>query len=160
MEPGRCGTTAAPSPSSPPHSVPSDSGSTLAGLACLHADLCRSLGGVSTRPCARSAPLFRWPGGAHARVWHSGKARRPQVLLSALWPGPAPGSDALEVVVVLAVRQRPGRPLGESGEPGPPRGGHLSAQQPDGAGHVPPDLLPARGGRGAGGQALRGTLSG
>ena len=46
------GTTASPSQSYHPHSVRPDDGSTLAGLECLQADLCRALGRVSTRPSA------------------------------------------------------------------------------------------------------------
>src|SRR5712691_8189025 len=46
------GTTAAPSQTYLPNSVRPDDCSTLAGLECLQADLCGSLGRVSTRPSA------------------------------------------------------------------------------------------------------------
>src|SRR5438034_10348565 len=59
----------------PPHSVDADAYSTLPGLECLSADLCRSLGGVSARPSALSDPLLRRSGGEDARVWQSGKDR-------------------------------------------------------------------------------------
>ena len=50
--------------------------------------------------------------------------------------------------------------LGQPGEQGPPRGGHLSAHHPDGAGDVPHDLLPERGGRVERVHALRGAMPG
>ena len=80
--------------------------------------------------------------------------------LSALWPGEAPGGDELQIVVVLAVCQSRRGQLGQPGEQGPPRGGHLSAYHPDGAGDVPHDLLPERGGRVECVHALRGAVPG
>ena len=56
----RCrGTTTVPSQSSPPQAVDADAGSTRTGLECLSANLCRSLGGVSTYPSALSDSLLR-----------------------------------------------------------------------------------------------------
>jgi len=45
--------------------------SALAGLERLQADLCRSLGAVSTRPCTLPDGVLRWPGGQDAGVWQS-----------------------------------------------------------------------------------------
>src|SRR5229473_1376302 len=77
------GTTAALSQSYPPHSVRPDDCSTLAGLECLQADLCRSLGGVSTRPSAVSDPVLRWSSGQDARLWQPREdGRAPRQLTS------------------------------------------------------------------------------
>src|SRR5262245_60109867 len=53
------GTTAAPQLNQHPNSVRRDGGRTLAGLERLPADLCRSLGGVSTRPSTLPDPLLQ-----------------------------------------------------------------------------------------------------
>src|SRR6266705_1878077 len=94
----RRGTTTAPQPSQPPHSVDSDACSTLRGLERLSADLCRSLGGVSARPSALSDPLLQRSGGQDARLWQSGKDRVHRVSLSALRPGQASGGHELSIV--------------------------------------------------------------
>src|SRR5215475_5154248 len=95
------GTTAAPPPAYPPNSVPSAAGSPLAGLECLPADLCRALGGVSTRPSARPERLLGGPGGDEAGGWPSGAERVHRRPWPALRPGEAAGGDALPSVVVL-----------------------------------------------------------
>src|SRR6266536_2020673 len=77
------GTTAAPSTAHPPNSVHPDDATTLWGLECLPADLCRALGGVSTRPSAVSDRLLRWPSGQDAGVWQPGQdGRAPRQLTS------------------------------------------------------------------------------
>src|SRR6266568_3228115 len=62
-------TTASPQQSDDPNSVRSDAGTTLRGLEYLQADLCRSLGGLSTRPSALPAVLLRGAGSQDARLW-------------------------------------------------------------------------------------------
>src|SRR5207249_3744140 len=110
------GTTASPSQSYHPHSVRRDGGRTLAGLECLQADLCRSLGGVSTRPSALSDILLRWPGGQDARVWQPGQDGVPRIPLLALRPGDPSGGDELQIVVMLAVCQSLRGQLGQPGQ--------------------------------------------
>src|SRR5262245_51332063 len=89
------GTTASPSQSYHPNSVRRDGGRTLAGLECLQADLCRSLGGVSTRPPAVSDLVLRWPGSQDARVWQPRQDGLCRIPLPAVWPGEASGGDEL-----------------------------------------------------------------
>src|SRR5712691_12259163 len=77
------GKTASPQQDQHPNSVRPDDGPTLGGLEHLQADLCRSLGAVSTRPSALPDVLLRWPGGQDARVWQPGKdGRAPRQLTS------------------------------------------------------------------------------
>src|SRR5216683_3545374 len=113
------GTTAALSQSYPPHSVRPDDCSTLAGLECLQADLCRSLGGVSTRPSAVSDPVLRWSSGQDARLWQPRDDGLRRIPLLALWPGEASGGDELYIIPVLALRQSLCGQLGQPGEQGP-----------------------------------------
>src|SRR5207245_8279951 len=96
------GTTAAPSTYHPPNSVQPDDGTTLWGLECLPADLCRALGRVSTRPSAVSDLLLRWPGGQDACVWQSGKDGVRRILLAAVWDGDHSCVDALDILVALS----------------------------------------------------------
>src|SRR5438128_254594 len=81
------GKTASPSTDHPPNSVQPDDDTTLWGLECLPADLCRALGRVSTRPSALSDLLLRWPGGQDAGVWQSGKDGVRRIPLPAVWTG-------------------------------------------------------------------------
>src|SRR2546428_8992500 len=123
----RRGTTTAPQQSQPPHSVASDACSTFGGLERLSADLCRSLGGVSARPSAVSDPLLPWSSGQDARLWQPREDRVQGIPLSALWSGEARGGDALQILLVLALRQSRRGHLGEPGQQGPPRRRHLAA---------------------------------
>src|SRR5712691_2043825 len=157
---GNRGTTAAPQQSYHPNSVRPDDCSTPAGLECLQADLCRSLGRVSTRPSALSDVVLRWPGGQDARVWESRADGVHRIPLPAVWTGQAPSGDELSIVLVFALRQSLRGQLGQPGEQGPPRGGDLSAHHPDGPGDVPHDLLPERYGFVERVHALRGAVSG
>src|SRR4030095_7931876 len=80
-------TTASPRQSYHPNLGRPDDGSTPSGLECLHADLCRALERVSTRPSAVSDVVLGWLGGQDARVWPSradGGHRRP---LPSVWTG-------------------------------------------------------------------------
>src|SRR5215468_12099178 len=156
----KCGTTAAPQHADHPHSVRSDAGSTLAGLECLQADLCRPLGAVSTRPSALSNGVLRGSGGEDARLWQSRDDGLCRVPLLALWPGQAPGGDELQIISVLAVRQSLRRQLGQPSKQGPPRGRDLSAHHPDGPGDVPHDFLPECRGRVERADALWGAVPG
>src|SRR5216683_1624778 len=113
------GTTAAPSQSYHPHSVRPDDCSTLAGLECLQADLCRSLEHVSTRPSAVSDPVLRWSSGQDARLWQPREDGLRRIPLLALWPGEASGGDELYIIPVLALRQSLCGQLGQPGEQGP-----------------------------------------
>src|SRR5712691_1112807 len=135
------GTTASPSTYHPPNSVQPDDDTTLWGLECLPADLCRSLGRVSMRPSALSDLLLRWPGGQDARVWQPGQDGVHRIPLLAVWTEQASGVDELQIVVVFAVCQSLRRHLGQPGEPDAPRGRDLSPYHPDSPGHVPYDLL-------------------
>src|SRR3989442_15604749 len=91
------GTTAAPSTYHPPNSVQPDDGTTLWGLECLPADLCRALGCVSTRPSAVSDLLLRWPSSQDAGVWQPGQDGLCRVPLPAVWPGhPTGGGSVLK----------------------------------------------------------------
>src|SRR5712692_11398246 len=101
------GKTASPSTDHPLNSVQLDDDTTLWGLECLPAGLCRSLGRVSTRPSALSDLLLRWPGGQDAGVWQSGKDGVRRIPLPAVWPRHPSGGDELSILVVLAVRQSP-----------------------------------------------------
>src|SRR5216683_5109478 len=83
------GTTAAPQTSHPPNSVQPDDDTTLWGLECLSADLCRPLGRVSTRPSTLPDVVLRWPGGQDAQLWQSGADGLPRISLPALRPGHA-----------------------------------------------------------------------
>src|SRR5437870_11800494 len=93
------GTTAAPSTAHPPNSVHPDDATTLWGLECLPADLCRALGCVSTRPSAVSDLLLRWPRGQDAGVWQSGQDGLCRVPLPAVWPGHPSVGNELHIVV-------------------------------------------------------------
>ena len=98
-------TTAAPQPDQHPNSVRRDGGRTLARLERLQADLCRSLGGVSTRPSTLPDLLLQWSGGQDAGVWQPGADGLCRIPLLAVWPGHPSGGDELQIVVVLAVCQ-------------------------------------------------------
>src|SRR5439155_25726093 len=87
-------TTASPQPQ-PPHSVDADAGSIRTGVQCLPADLCRSLGGVSTRPSTLSAPLLRGPRAQDARLWEPHEDGFCRVSLPPLRSRAAPGGDEL-----------------------------------------------------------------
>src|SRR5690349_24436139 len=90
-----CGTsTASPQPQ-PPHSVDADAGSTRTGVECLPADLCRALGGVSTRPSTLSDPLLRCPRAPDARLWESYEDGLCRVSLPPLRSREAPRGDEL-----------------------------------------------------------------
>ena len=90
------GTTTAPQQSHPPHSVDSDAGSTLTGLECLSADLCRSLGGVSARPSALSdAPTTMVWWRKMLACGNPDEDRVYGIPLPALWAGEARGGDEL-----------------------------------------------------------------
>src|SRR5713101_409431 len=120
------GKTASPSTEHPLNSVQLDDDTTLWGLECLPAGLCRALGRVSTRPSALSDVVLRWPGGQDARGWESREDGGHRIPLPSGWTGHAPGGDALSIVLVLALRQSLRGPLGQPGEQGPPRGRDLS----------------------------------
>src|SRR6266567_7915122 len=154
------GTTAAPSTAHPPNSVHPDDATTLWGLECLPADLCRALGRVSTRPSALSNVVLRRPGGQDAGVWQPGQDGLCRVPLPAVWPGHPSGGNELQIVVVLAVCQSLRGHLGEPGEHGPARGCDLSAPHPHGPGDVSHDLLPERRGVGERVDAMRGAVPG
>ena len=83
-----------------------------------------------------------------------------RIPLLAVWPRRTSRGDELQFVVVLALCQSLRRQLGQPGEPEAPRGGDLSPHHPDGAGDVPHDLLPERGGCIERFHALRGAMPG
>src|SRR2546426_23184 len=97
------GTTAAPSTAHPPNSVHPDDATTLWGLECLPADLCRALGRVSTRPSAVSDLLLRWPSGQDAGVWKPGQEGLCRERRPAGGPGPPWGGNARKIVVVFDI---------------------------------------------------------
>src|SRR3990172_6680868 len=78
-------TTAAPQTDHHSHSGSPDAASTLWGLECLPADLCRSLGGVSTCPSTVSDRLLQWSGRQDVGLWHPRPDRVCGVSLLALW---------------------------------------------------------------------------
>ena len=114
------GTTSSPQPSDSPDSVQSDDATTRWGLECLQTDFCRSLGPVSTCPSTVSDVLLQWSGSQDAGMWQPRTEGLHCLPLPALGPGEALGVDALEIVLMLAVRQSLRRQLGHPGEEGPP----------------------------------------
>ncbi len=93
-------------------------------------------------------------------MWQPGADGLDRIPLPPGWPGHPSGGDERQIVVVLAVCQSLRGQLGQPGEHDAPRGGDLSAHHPDGAGHVPHNLLPERGGLIERVHALRGAMPG
>ena len=153
-------TTASLQQADAPNSVRADAGTTLWGLECLPADLCRSLGHVCPRPSALPDALLRGLGGQDAGVWQPGTDGLCRIPLPAVWPRHPSGGDELQILVVLAVRQSLRGQLGQPGEQGPPRGRDVSAYHPDGPRDVPHDFLPERGDRVERIHALWGAMPG